>query len=121
MPSSPIPGSPRWCRCRCSCCALLPAHAESRRGVRVPFFGLLVSLSGQQPRAGVVVGRRGLWRGMSLTVCWLLAIAALMRPQWIEPPVHHDKPARDLLLLVDLSGRWTPGTSPTPPAPRSTA
>ena len=27
-----------------------------------------------------------------------------MRPQWIEPPLHHDKPARDLLLLVDLSG-----------------
>ncbi len=83
---------------------LLPAHAEKRRGVRVPFFGLLVSLSGQQPRAGVVVGRRGLWRSMNLIVCWLLAIAALMRPQWIEPPVHHDKPARDLLLLVDLSG-----------------
>jgi Ca-activated chloride channel family protein len=26
-----------------------------------------------------------------------------MRPQWIEPPLHFDKPARDLLLLVDLS------------------
>ena len=83
---------------------LLPAYAERRRGVRVPFFGLLVSLTGQQPRAGVVVGRRGPWRSASLIACWLLAIAALMRPQWIEPPVHHDKPARDLLLLVDLSG-----------------
>jgi len=83
---------------------LLPAHAESRCGVRVPFFGLVVSLTGQQPRAGVVVGRRGRWRSASLVVCWLLAIAALMRPQWIEPPIHHDKPARDLLLLVDLSG-----------------
>lgn len=83
---------------------LLPAHAEHRQGVRVPFFGLLVSLTGQQPRAGAVVGRRGRWRSASLVVCWLLAIAALMRPQWIEPPIHHDKPARDLLLLVDLSG-----------------
>ena len=81
---------------------------------------LLVSLSGQQPRAGVVVGRRGLWRSMSLIVCWLLAIAALMRPQWIEPPLHRDKPARDLLLLVDLSGSMDTRTSPTPPAPRST-
>ena len=27
-----------------------------------------------------------------------------MRPQWVMPPVHHDRPARDLLLLVDLSG-----------------
>ena len=83
---------------------LLPAHAESRRGVRVPFFALLVSLTGQSPRAGIIVGRRGLWRTVALAVCWLLALAALMRPQWIEPPVHHDKPARDLLLLVDLSG-----------------
>ena len=64
---------------------------------------LLVSLSGQQPRAGIVVGRRGPGAA-GLIVCWLLALAALMRPQWIEPPVHHDKPARDLLLLVDLSG-----------------
>ena len=83
---------------------LLPAHAERRRGVRVPFFGLLVSLTGQQPRDGAVVARRGRWRTASLIVCWLLAVAALMRPQWIEPPVHHDRPARDLLLLVDLSG-----------------
>ncbi|MGH8432769.1 MAG: VWA domain-containing protein [Solimonas sp.] len=83
---------------------LLPSHRESRRGVRVPFFGLLVSLTGQQPRAGVLVGRRGLWRTASLVACWLLALAALMRPQWIEPPLHRDKPARDLLLLVDLSG-----------------
>jgi len=83
---------------------LLPAYAERRRGVRVPFFGRLVSLTGQSPRAGAVVGRRGRWRGASLIVCWLLALAALMRPQWIEPPIHHDKPARDLLLLIDLSG-----------------
>jgi len=83
---------------------LLPAHAERRRGVRVPFFGLLASLTGQKPRDGAVVARRGRWRTASLIVCWLLAMAALMRPQWIEPPVHHDRPARDLLLLVDLSG-----------------
>lgn len=83
---------------------LLPVHAESRRGVRVPFFGLLASLGGQQPRAGTVVGRRGIVRTAGLFLCWLLALAALMRPQWLEPPIHVDKPARDLLLLVDLSG-----------------
>jgi Ca-activated chloride channel family protein len=27
-----------------------------------------------------------------------------MRPQWTLPPIHRDQPARDLLLLVDLSG-----------------
>jgi Ca-activated chloride channel homolog len=91
----PLPGLVFW---------LLPPREENRRAVRVPFFGLLVSLTGQQPRAGVVIGRRGLWRTASLMACWLLALGALMRPQWIEPPLHRDKPARDLLLLVDLSG-----------------
>jgi Ca-activated chloride channel family protein len=83
---------------------LAPAYAESRPGVRVPFFASLVALTGLRPQAGVVVGKRGVWRTACLVVCWLLALAALMRPQWLEPPVHHDKPARDLLLLVDLSG-----------------
>lgn len=83
---------------------LVPPYAASRRGVRVPFFAALVVLTGQQPRPGVVVGRRGLLRGIVLAACWLLALAALMRPQWVEPPLHRDKPARDLLLLVDLSG-----------------
>ena len=83
---------------------LLPAYAERRPGVRVPFFQTLLSLTGQQARAGVVVGRRGAGRSAILILCWLLALGALMRPQWIEPPLHRDLPARDLLLLVDLSG-----------------
>jgi Ca-activated chloride channel family protein len=83
---------------------LLPAHEESRAGVRAPFFGRLVALTGQQPRAGASVGRRATWRTVVLCLCWCLALAALMRPQWIEPPLHRDRPARDLLLLVDLSG-----------------
>lgn len=83
---------------------LLPAYAERRPGVRVPFFQTLLSLTGQQARTGVVVSRRGAGRSALLIVCWLLALGALMRPQWIEPPLHRDLPARDLLLLVDLSG-----------------
>lgn len=83
---------------------LLPAYATQRPAVRVPFFGLLTRLSGAAPRAGASVSRRGLWRGLVLVACWLLALLALMRPQWVLPPVHHETPARDLLLLVDLSG-----------------
>ena len=82
----------------------MPRHREQRPALRVPFFARLVTLTGAKPEGGAVVGRRGLRRSMLLTLCWLLAVAALMRPQWIEPPLHFDKPARDLLLLVDLSG-----------------
>jgi Ca-activated chloride channel family protein len=83
---------------------LAPGLQVTRSGLRVPFFGKLAALTGQQPRAGVVVSRRSFWRSAILGLCWLLAVGAVMRPQWIEPPLHHDQPARDLLLLVDLSG-----------------
>lgn len=82
----------------------LPAHAERRPGLRVPFFDRLARLSGQQPFDGGVVARRGSARFAVLTVVWLLALAALARPQWIDPPLHRDLPTRDLLLLADLSG-----------------
>lgn len=92
---APLPALVYW---------LMPAYETRRPAVRVPFFGALMRLSGAMPRAGTSISRRGLWRGLVLVVCWLLALAALMRPQWVLPPVHEEKPARDLLLLVDLSG-----------------
>jgi Ca-activated chloride channel homolog len=83
---------------------LVPPHETLRPAVRVPFFADLARLTGAAPREGASVGRRGLWRGLTLALCWVLAVLALTRPQWVLPPIHHDKPARDLLLLVDLSG-----------------
>jgi Ca-activated chloride channel homolog len=81
-----------------------PAYVERRASLNVPFFDRLVALTGRQPRVGAVVKRREFWHLTVLVLCWLLVLAALMRPQWIEPPLHHDRPTRDLLLLVDLSG-----------------
>jgi Ca-activated chloride channel family protein len=83
---------------------LWPPYAESLPAVRVPFFGRLVTLTGNTPRAGAAVTRRGWPRTSLLIGGWLLTVAALMRPQWVEPPLHRDQPTRDLLLLVDLSG-----------------
>ncbi|MEZ5898908.1 MAG: VWA domain-containing protein [Hyphomicrobiaceae bacterium] len=83
---------------------LLPAYERRSTAVRVPFFRDLARLSGAEIRQGASIGRRDLWRLLVLAVCWLLAVLAVMRPQWVLPPIHHDKPARDLLLLVDLSG-----------------
>ncbi|RDJ19680.1 VWA domain-containing protein [Bosea caraganae] len=82
----------------------LPAHAERRAGLRVPFFDRLARLSGQEPFSGGVVARRHAGRLVVLALTWLLTLAALARPQWIEPPLHRDLPTRDLLVLVDLSG-----------------
>lgn len=83
---------------------VLPAYAQRRAGLRVPFFERLAQLSGQQPYSGGVVARRHPGSLLLLTLAWLLSLAALARPQWIEPPLHRDLPTRDLLVLVDLSG-----------------
>ncbi|WP_395697809.1 vWA domain-containing protein [Methylocella sp.] len=83
---------------------LAPPYRSHRPAVRVPFFTALRRLSGAAPSEGASVSPRGLWRSLALFICWTLALLALTRPQWTLPPVHHEKPARDLLLLVDLSG-----------------
>lgn len=83
---------------------LAPARADRRAGLRVPFFERLATISGVRPHQGGVVAPRGWPRLAVLLACWLLTVAAVMRPQWLEPPLHRDQPARDMLLLVDLSG-----------------
>jgi len=83
---------------------LLPPYSDRSAALRVPFFDRLAALTGEQPHRGTAVAPRGLVKSILLGACWLLILAALMRPQWIEPPLHHDVPTRDLLLLVDLSG-----------------
>lgn len=83
---------------------LAPPHVETRQALRAPFVQRLARLTGQQPHAGGGVTSRGLGRLMALTLVWLLTLAALARPQWIEPPLRREQPTRDLLLLVDLSG-----------------
>src|SRR5262249_42931690 len=67
-------------------------------------FDRLRALSGDDLRRSAVVERRSAPRLALLSLVWALVVAGVMRPQWIEPPLHRDLPTRDLLLLVDLSG-----------------
>ncbi|MEN8189204.1 MAG: VWA domain-containing protein [Thermodesulfobacteriota bacterium] len=79
-------------------------HQEERQGIRVPFFDELAELSGQQPGSGAVVHRRSWPQQVIATLCWLLLIFALARPQWLEQPIIKEVASRDLLLAIDLSG-----------------
>ena len=82
--------------------AVLPPRRVSEVAVRVPF-GDRIQAAG----AGESMARRATRsRGPLLLswLLWLLALTALARPQWLEPPVTREVSARDLLLLVDLSG-----------------
>ncbi len=83
---------------------LTKPYQEERVAVQTPFFDELVEISGQVPGSGSIVRKQPLLRQIITAFCWVLLLAALARPQWIEQPIIKEVPTRDLLLGVDLSG-----------------
>jgi Ca-activated chloride channel homolog len=81
-----------------------PPHREPREGLVVPFLTRLSKAAGREPGDGAVVMRGGWMREICMAIYWCAVVAALARPQIIEPPVRREIPVRDLLLAVDLSG-----------------
>ena len=79
---------------------LLPAAPKRRPALRVPFFSRVTDAS-PAPKGRARKSNR--WIGVMRVFLWILAIASLARPQWVEPPIEKSLPTRDLLLLVDLS------------------
>ena len=82
----------------------LPAHHERKAAVRVPFLQRLSRLAGLEPGSGVAVAKRPVTQWLVLSLAWLLVVAAIARPQWLEEPIIKELPMRDLLVAVDLSG-----------------
>ena len=82
---------------------LLPPYRESTSAVRVPFFEQTARVVGLQPTPGAVVPRATWMQWLLAPVAWGLIVAAVARPQWVEPPLERVEPARDLLLAIDLS------------------
>jgi Ca-activated chloride channel homolog len=83
---------------------LAPPHQETHVGLQVPFLDRLARVTGREPGAGVVVRQSSVLRHCLLAAVWLCLMAALARPQFVEPPVTRMVPVRDILLAVDLSG-----------------
>ena len=77
---------------------LLPrAQDAGGQALRVPFFGELASLAGDDtPGASKV--RIGMW------LAWILLCVAAARPQWVGEPESLPLSGRDLMLAVDVSG-----------------
>jgi len=91
----PLPLLLRW---------LLPAWSQRRPAVRLPGFDSLVMQLGLKSEPGASVRRRSKVQALLFILVWGLVITATARPQWLEPPLTREVPARDLLLAVDLSG-----------------
>jgi Ca-activated chloride channel family protein len=83
---------------------LLPDYRDRGESVRAPFFRRLVALTGRKPTRGdVVILKRSLQR-FAVVTCWILVVTALADPRWVGEPITRETSARDLLLVVDLSG-----------------
>ena len=83
---------------------LVPEFRDESEAVRTPFFQLLASLTGTQPTEGAVVIRKGIWQKAFHVIGWSLIVTALAAPVWVGDPILQHRPARDLMLIVDLSG-----------------
>ncbi len=91
----PLPVLVRW---------LAPAHRETVRALRVPFFAQFAQASGQTPGEGSVILRRRRFQIGSAALVWLLLLSALAGPQWVGEPIVREEAARDIMLAIDLSG-----------------
>jgi Ca-activated chloride channel family protein len=80
---------------------MVPPRRSPLVAVRVPFGDRLRDAL----RGDTAVTRfsRGIATQLVPASIWLLLLAAMARPQWLEPAVSRELPTRDLLLLVDLS------------------
>lgn len=83
---------------------LAPAYRDQGEAVRAPFFQRLVRLTGARPSAGAVVLTKNRWQRTNALFGWVMVVTALAAPQWAGPPIVREESARDLLLIVDLSG-----------------
>jgi Ca-activated chloride channel family protein len=79
----------------------LPAYRERQRALRVPFFNALSQAIGQTPKTQGL--RRDVPQLCLNMAVWVLLVFALSRPVWVEPPLLHQQPTRDLMLAIDIS------------------
>ena len=82
---------------------LLPPYRESKAAVRMPFFDQLAAASGTKPGPGSVVLRTNLLQKFLAPLVWVLLVAAMARPEWVDDPIRKVQPLRDILLLDDIS------------------
>ncbi|WFB35864.1 VWA domain-containing protein [Kiritimatiellota bacterium B12222] len=78
---------------------VMPAERSAPSAVRLPFADRLQRADDGSAVAAKV--RKFPWMQWLI---WAVLVLALMRPQWLKPPVSQEIPTRDLLVLVDLSG-----------------
>lgn len=79
----------------------LPEYREPQQALRIPFFAAIAAAIGL--RTGPMGGVASRWQRLLNLLVFCLLLLAVARPVWVEKPVLHSVPARDLMLAVDIS------------------
>jgi Ca-activated chloride channel family protein len=82
---------------------LVPAYRTTASAVRMPFFHEIAQAVGEKPAPGGVRLRSNWLQRLMMPLLWTLLVIAAAKPVYVEAPVTHDEPARDLMLAIDLS------------------
>lgn len=83
---------------------IAPRFRDYSEAVRAPFFQRVADISGQTPSSGSIVRRKNYWQRIVLVLSWALLVLTAAKPVRVEDPIVQQIAARDMLLLVDLSG-----------------
>ena len=83
---------------------LVPPHRDRVPALRFPFFRRITEVAGAEPRSGAVVLTRSRLQMLAATLCWVLVVLALCKPERVGEPVVITKAARDVVLAIDISG-----------------
>ena len=83
---------------------VLPAYRDQSEAVRAPFFARLVDITGAEPTPGAVVVTKNRYQKANVALTWSLIVVALAQPVWVDDAITREVAARDMLLMVDLSG-----------------
>ena len=82
----------------------LPTWKDRRVALRVPFLDRLSRFGGADLGAGASASAPTHAQWILGLLVWCLLVLAMARPIWLENPVTRERPMRDLLVAVDLSG-----------------
>lgn len=82
---------------------LAPVHKEEQSSLRLAFFSYFAAAIGLKPEPGAVVPKTNRVQKILAPLCWCLLMAAMSRPQFVEPPIEKIQPGRDLMLALDIS------------------
>lgn len=91
----PLPAAVFW---------LSKEFRDTSQALRTPVFNRVVSITGKPPESGAVALRKGRLQKANGLVSWILIVIALAKPVWVGEPIVQEISARDMLLIVDLSG-----------------